>query len=317
MPDAAGAARPAVILIATKQEWATRSLESILAPRGYVVLRSYTARRTLERALRDRPDIIVLDAQLPDANGDDLCRALRTRHIVGDGTPILLTLPRPATRHDRVAALRAGAWGCLSEPFDAEEVLALIGTFGAAKLAADRARVAGLVDEETGLYNVRGLTRRAREVASHASRAHAALACVVLAPDAEVLEPDVAPGDLPPTVLQHVTRALKSAGRRSDVVGRLGPSAFVVVALDADATQARRLAERLGQAIVGGVDPPGEPPPFRLQVGCHGVADFHAATMDAVELILHATAALRKARTDPAGGWLRNFDDGGPAPRAG
>src|SRR3989442_6325494 len=42
-----------------------------LAPRGYVVLRSYTARRTLERALRDRPDIIVLDAQLPDANGDD------------------------------------------------------------------------------------------------------------------------------------------------------------------------------------------------------------------------------------------------------
>src|SRR5207245_1875356 len=110
--------------------------------------------------------------------------------------------PRPATRHDRVAALRAGAWGCLSEPFDAEEVLALIGTFGAAKLAADRARVAGLVDEETGLYNVRGLTRRAREVASHASRAHAALACVVLAPDAEVPEPDVAPGDLPPTVLQ-------------------------------------------------------------------------------------------------------------------
>src|SRR5256885_3144908 len=69
MPDQAGAARPAVILIATKQEWATRSLESILAPRGYVVLRSYTARRTLERALRDRPDIIVLDAQLPDANG--------------------------------------------------------------------------------------------------------------------------------------------------------------------------------------------------------------------------------------------------------
>src|SRR2546426_11798830 len=98
MPDQAGAARPAVILIATKQEWATRSLESILAPRGYIVLRSYTARRTLERVLRDRPDIIVLDAQLADANGDDLCRALRTRHIVGDGTPILLTLPRPATR---------------------------------------------------------------------------------------------------------------------------------------------------------------------------------------------------------------------------
>src|SRR3989442_14075942 len=80
-----------------------------LAPRGYVVLRSYTARRTLERALRDRPDIIVLDAQLPDANGDDLCRALRTRHIVAHGTPSLLTWPRPATRHDRISALRAGA----------------------------------------------------------------------------------------------------------------------------------------------------------------------------------------------------------------
>src|SRR3989442_12886470 len=66
MPDQAGAARPAVILIATKQEWATRSLESILAPRGYIVLRSYTARRTLERALRDRPDIIVRELRIED-----------------------------------------------------------------------------------------------------------------------------------------------------------------------------------------------------------------------------------------------------------
>src|SRR5690348_6336497 len=68
--------RAVVVLIASKQEWASRSLESVLAPRGYAVLKTYTARDTLERAHADSPDVIVIDAQLPDADGLGLCREL-------------------------------------------------------------------------------------------------------------------------------------------------------------------------------------------------------------------------------------------------
>jgi len=84
------------------------------------------------------------------------------------------------------------------------------------------------------------------------------------------------------------------------------------VALDTNAVQARRLADRLCSAIVGSDDGAAPiVPGLQMQAGCHGVSDFHAASIDAVELMFRATTALRQARTDPAGGWLREFEDSG------
>ena len=310
----AAPARAAVVLIASKQEWTSRSLESILAPEGYVVLLSYTVARALDRAQQDQPDAIIIDLQLSDGTGHELCRELRTRQLVSPSTPILLTLPQPPTRRDRIAALHAGAWDCLGQPLDAEEVLALLDAFLPAKLDADHARADGLVDEVTGLYNVRGLTRRAWELASHASRHRAALACVLLAPDPNPDEVDEVASDSHGVLLRRIAGTLRSTARVSDAIGRLGPSAFAVVAVDTDSVQARQLAERLAQAILAEPDPPAQPAPrFRLHGGWHGVPDFHAASIDTVELMLRATAALQKARSDPMGTWLRGFDESGAA----
>lgn len=305
----AAAVHPAVVLIASKQEWTSRSLESILAPQGYVVLRSYTARRARERAQRDRPDAIIIDVELADENGHELCRQLRAQELVTASTPILLTLPKPPTRRDRLAALHAGAWECLGEPLDAEEVLTMLDAFVRAKVDSDQARAVGLVDEATGLYNARGLTRRAREWASYASRNHAPLACVVFGPEPILEEGGGAPPRSDPAALHRIAQALKAAARRCDAIGRVGPSAFAVVAPGTDSAQARRLAERLGAAILSSPDP-SAPRSFRLHAGWHGVHDFHAAAIDARDLIRRATAALRKARTEPAAGWLRGFDEG-------
>jgi diguanylate cyclase (GGDEF)-like protein len=294
--------RPAVVLIASKQEWTGRSLDTILAPSGYTVLKSYTVRGAVERAKRDRPDAVIVDLQLPDGSGHELCQLLRAKQLVSPSTPILLTLPSPPTRRDRLAALRAGAWDCLSEPLDAEETLAILDALVPAKLDADRARSEGLLDEATGLYNVRGLTRRAKELASHAARTSGPLACVVLAPDPNSDDPAGALGEPPRAVVHLIARALKAAGRRSDAIGRLGASAFAVVALDTDGEQAHRVADRLCTAILAAPDVVAKTvPPFRLHAGCHGVSDFHTASIDAVELMFRATAALRKARMEATG----------------
>lgn len=304
-----GPARPAVVLVASKQEWTSRSLESILAPSGYVVLASYTAQGTLVRAKRDQPDAIIVDAHLPDSSGHDLCTRLRSEGLITPSTPLLVTLPKPATRRDRLAALRAGAWECLSEPFDAEETRAILDALVPAKLDADQARSEGLIDDATGLYNIRGLTRRARELASHATRTRAPLACVVLAPEPN---PDSTPagGETPWPVVRQVARHLKATGRRSDAIGRLGAGTFAVVAMDTNAGQARQLASRLCDGLLAANETG-----FQMHAGCHGVSDFHAASIDAVELMFRATAALRQARTDPAGGWLRDFEDSEARPR--
>lgn len=306
----APSARPVVVLIASKQEWTSRSLESILVPRGYAVLKTYTRAQALNQAQSHSPDAIIIDEQLPDGDGHELCRQLRARGLITPSTPVCLTLPRTPTRRDRVAALAARAWACLGDPLDAEELLALLAAFVPAKLDADQARTDGLVDKATGVYNVRGLTRRAQELAAHAARRHAALACVLLAPDPGPVE-DGGAEAAREALLRCIAAALKATARHSDAIGRLGPGAFAVVAVDTDGGQARQLAERLAAAILAESDRPPEPlPRFRLHAGCHGVPDFHAASIDTVELLLRATAALEKARANPRGAWLQGFEDG-------
>src|ERR1044071_7251086 len=82
------APRPARILIANDQEWAARSVESILVAEGYEVQRAYTGRQALQRALEQPPDLIILDNQMPDLNGVEVCRLLRQDPRIGLATPI-------------------------------------------------------------------------------------------------------------------------------------------------------------------------------------------------------------------------------------
>jgi len=53
----------------------------------------------------------------------------------------------------------------------------------------------------------------------------------------------------------------------------------------------------------------GEAHPLKLFGGCHGVSDFRTAAIDASELMLRATAALDRARSDPSGAWLRDYEE--------
>jgi len=66
------------------------------------------------------PDAILLDLQLPDVDGLEICR--RIRHS-GDATPILMVTARDAV-DDRVAGLDAGADDYLVKPFDLAELFA-------------------------------------------------------------------------------------------------------------------------------------------------------------------------------------------------
>jgi len=66
------------------------------------------------------PDAIVLDLQLPDIDGLEICRRIRQ---AGDATPILMLTARHAV-DDRVEGLDAGADDYLVKPFDLAELLA-------------------------------------------------------------------------------------------------------------------------------------------------------------------------------------------------
>ena len=70
----------------------------------------------------DSLDVLVLDIGLPDADGRDVCQALRS----GGQTAPVIFLTALDTVHDKLAGFSAGADDYLAKPFDVKELVARI-----------------------------------------------------------------------------------------------------------------------------------------------------------------------------------------------
>ena len=88
--------------------------EGVTAHDGGEALRKFAA--------DDALDVIVLDIGLPDADGRDVCQALRS---AGQSAPVLF-LTALGTVHDRLAGFSAGADDYLPKPFDVKELIARV-----------------------------------------------------------------------------------------------------------------------------------------------------------------------------------------------
>jgi diguanylate cyclase (GGDEF)-like protein len=296
-------ARPPLTLIVNSQEWHSRSLESILGPHGHAVLRAYTGKQAIERAQSAHPDLIILDSDLPDRDGFDVCRDLRADPAVGPATPIIMTSPGHASRAKRLEALRAGAWDFIGSALDGEELPLRLHAFLSAKMEVDRARDESLLDELTGLYNLRGLARRARELGSQAFRQREPFACVVLTPmlnDAEGLS---LPTETANAVLESLAQVLRETGRTSDAIGMLGPGEFAVVAQGTDSEGAERLAQRLAFAAANTVNHP----TIRMAAGYDAVSNYHDAPIEPSDMLMRASMAMRLSRTEARSSGLLNI----------
>lgn len=285
--------RPPLTLIANSQEWHSRSLESILGPHGYAVLRAYTGKQVIERAQASQPDLIILDTDLPDRDGFEVCRELRAMPELSPATPILITSPGHPSRQKRLEALRAGAWDYIGSTLDGEELPLRLDAFIRAKQEVDRAREESLLDEMTGLYNLRGIARRARELGSQAFRQKEPFACIVITPMSgeNGIEPEAAS-----EITGKIARVLKETGRTSDAIGMLGPGEFAVVAQGTDSNGAVGLAERLLRAL--SASEPGSNQ-IRLAAGFDAVANYHDAPIEPSDMLMRASMAMRQSRAEP------------------
>jgi PleD family two-component response regulator len=298
-----------LVLIANDQEWSARSLESILGPNGYTVVRAYTGQQALERARTAQPDLIILDAQMPDMHGFDVCRALRADPRFGATTPVIITTSGPSGRTQRLEAYRAGAWEFLGQPLDGEALLLRLSTFLKCKLEVDGLRDESLLDPGTGLYNMRGLSHRAHEIGADAFRRRDPLACVVFSPEPEGTGPGESSDEEIQRIAEQVGQLLKRAGRSSDAIGRLGYAEFAVIAPATSNDGALRLIQRLGGSIEAAPIPVrGGERSLRVRAGYCAVPDFAESPVDAVELLLRATTALRDLKRDGDSDQVRAFD---------
>lgn len=310
-PGSGSTPPPPLVLVANDQEWSARTLESVLGQAGFAVVRAYTGRQTVDVAKRTQPDAVILDVGMPDIGGIELCQLLRNDVGLSQSTPIVMTTAGPASRALRLEALRAGAWELLGEPIDSEALLLKMGAYVQSKREIDRVRDSAVIDPATGLYNVRGLARRAKEIGADAARRHSALACVVVSPANDVPESTLSNPEDVARIVSYLGEVCRDSTRTSDAVGHLGHLEFAIIAPASDMAGALRIVERIQESIdARPLMFAGEFRQLKVRAGYSAVSDFADSTVDAVELMLRAATALRHAR--PAEGkelTVAAFDD--------
>lgn len=300
-----------LVLLVDDQEWTSRSIESILRPKGHVVLKAYTGRQALDLVQKVSPDVILVDFHLPDLDGIDVARELRRAPTVHAVTPLLMISAATVGRAERLEALGAGAWDILHHPVDPGELVLRMETLVRAKQEADRIREEGLTDPGTGFYNARGLLRRAQEISADAIRFERPLACIAFGP--EWLDRAVTTED--PEAVDHfaegIAEALRSVTRVSDTVGRLASGEYVVVAPGTDRDGAVRLADRVLGMVQDAARISTELAPIpldevRLRAGFYATAASEPVNPE--DLLFKATMALRRAQVDEGGFPVRSYE---------
>jgi two-component system phosphate regulon response regulator PhoB len=88
---------------------------------GYEVIKAYDGLEGTELALRERPDLILLDLMLPGRDGYGVFRELR-RDSRTSNTPVIMLTARAQT-DDRIQGLEAGADDYLTKPFSPKELM--------------------------------------------------------------------------------------------------------------------------------------------------------------------------------------------------
>lgn len=98
------------------------ALKDCLEAEGYRVLTAVDGESGLGRALKEKPDLLLLDIMLPKLDGFALCAELRR---LSNDVPVLM-LTAKGQIEDRVAGLDAGADDYLVKPFSTDELLARV-----------------------------------------------------------------------------------------------------------------------------------------------------------------------------------------------
>jgi DNA-binding response OmpR family regulator len=110
------------ILIVEDETPMRTALRDVLEAEGYRVLTAADGESGLQRAIEEKPDLILLDIMMPKLDGYEVCAELRR---LANPVPVLM-LTAKGQVEDRVTGLDAGADDYLVKPFSTEELLARV-----------------------------------------------------------------------------------------------------------------------------------------------------------------------------------------------
>ncbi len=262
--------RPTVV-VAEDDPAARRLLVRQLQKAGYNVVACEDGREALEQIQRASPCVAIADWMMPEMDGLELCRSLRSLQQLGVmGFVYFILLTAHSEKEQIVAGLEAGADDYLTKPYHVRELLARLNAGQRivalqeellrrqielhrvnAEMAKLNARLEELANTDvlTRLANRRHLLEQLESLWATADRHQRPLSVIMFDVDRFKRVNDTwghAAGD---EVLRVVARLARRALRRGDRIGRIGGEEFCVVCPETNVEGAAVLAERIRSAV--------------------------------------------------------------------
>jgi diguanylate cyclase (GGDEF)-like protein len=262
--------------------------------RHFQVASAYDGESGLTAARRINPDVILLDVELPDLHGFELCRRLKSDEATKLAPVIFLSAA--ATSDDKIHGLDCGACDYVTKPFEPWELRARVRAALRSKQALDDLAQDALIDHITGLFNYRYFETRLDGELARARRSGRSLGCILIGLDGMDANCEPAPEPIGrDAMLFCVGQSILQACRREDVVCRFGDDEFAVLAIGVNDAALGVLAERIQLVIPATHLVAGGTTPMTASIG---VALSRFST--GLSIVVEAADALEKAKT--AGG---------------
>ncbi|NLX13767.1 MAG: diguanylate cyclase [Phycisphaerales bacterium] len=256
------------ILIVDDDPIMIRLLEKHLVSAGYSLLKASNGADALQLVTDKGPSLVITDWEMPQMNGIELCRAVRSAE--GVGLTYLIILTSHSDKKRVVEAFEAGADDYVAKPFDRGELLARVKAgMRVVEAEADLARrnleihkinaelailndkleQIATTDELTGLANRRQAMDRLTEYWETSQRYQQPIACIMIDLDHFKQVNDTYGHDAGDVVLRQMGQLLTRYTRLGDLACRLGGEEFLVLCPHSTVEAGRIVAERLRQNV--------------------------------------------------------------------
>ncbi|HUF14041.1 MAG TPA: response regulator [Longimicrobiales bacterium] len=120
--DVAPNGGPATILLAEDHLDSREAMRALLEAHGYRVVEAANGREAVERALQERPDLVLMDIMMPEMDGFEATRVLRSQEGTR-GVPIIAVTAMDGAQR---LSVQAGANDFIAKPIDTRGLMAKI-----------------------------------------------------------------------------------------------------------------------------------------------------------------------------------------------
>jgi two-component system, cell cycle response regulator len=288
------------VLIVDDNELIRRLASTLLTKKNYEVATATNGRVAIEQIHSFNPDVILLDVMMPEMDGFECCRRLKSNASTMD-IPVVMVSSNTESI-DKIKGLEIGAADYVDKPFNYGELLARVGTQVKMKsllneLGKKNALLEELVkkDSLTNLYNHRYFHERMTEEFTRSVCSNTPLSCLVCDIDLFKSINDTYGHQAGDEILKSLAAIFITMIGIDDVPSRYGGEEFAFILPHTDIGDAAALGEQIRRCVEYTVFTSGDKSiSITISMGVSAVPANDASTH--IELIRFADEALYAAK---------------------